>query len=298
MFKAIQAFNIAPSWEQDPEAIQAALEAQRFIECGASQERSIGWAEPRGEKHAPLLESVGGHWILKMMFETKFLPSSVVKEATEKRAEAIEASTGHKPGKKEKKELMEEVRNELLSKAFTKKSAALIWIDPTTKRLVIEAGAGSRSDDIISLLVESLQGFSVKPSTTKQTPAVSMSQWLLDASHLPSNFTADRDCMLKASDESKASIRYAKHALDIEEIQAHIRDGKIPTQLAMTWEDRVSFMLTENGMLKKIEFLDIVFDKTSVENDSGFDAAIAIVTGELTKLIPELLDAMGGEEVV
>ena len=47
--------------------------------------------------------------------------------------------------------------------------------------------------------------------------------------------------------------------------------------------------------LKKITFLDVVFEATSAEKDEGFDADVAIATGELRKLLPELMDALGGE---
>jgi recombination associated protein RdgC len=57
----------------------------------------------------------------------------------------------------------------------------------------------------------------------------------------------------------------------------------------------VSFSLTEGMQLKKITFLDAVFEATATEKDEGFDADVAIATGELSKLIPDLFEALGGE---
>ena len=62
----------------------------------------------------------------------------------------------------------------------------------------------------------------------------------------------------------------------------------------MTWDGRVSFSLTEGMQLKKVTFLDVVFEGAS-EQDGGFDADVAIATGELRKLLPDLLEALGGE---
>ena len=107
-------------------------------------------------------------------------------------------------------------------------------------------------------------------------------------------FTVDRECELKAADEEKAVVRYARHPLDIEEVQAHIAAGKLPTKLALTWDDRVSFMLTEGLQLKKVSFLDTVFEDKAAD-DGGFDTDVAIATGELSKLIPDLIEALGGE---
>lgn len=50
----------------------------------------------------------------------------------------------------------------------------------------------------------------------------------------PSSFTVDRECELKTPDDSKSAVRYARHALDIAEIQGHIQAGKVPTRLAIT----------------------------------------------------------------
>lgn len=99
MFKNLQVFLITSAWTTDLQAAEAALDAARFVECGASQEKSIGWIEPRGEKNGPLIESIGGQWILKMMVESKMLPGSVVKKKVDLRVEEIEAQTGRKPGK-------------------------------------------------------------------------------------------------------------------------------------------------------------------------------------------------------
>ena len=75
---------------------------------------------------------------------------------------------------------------------------------------------------------------------------------------------------------------------EIEEVQAHIAAGKLPTKLAMTWDDRVSFLLTEGLQLKKVTFLDTVFEGTKAD-DGGFDTEVDIATGELRKLIPDLI---------
>jgi recombination associated protein RdgC len=128
------------------------------------------------------------------------------------------------------------------------------------------------------------------------SPQAAMSSWLLEQEP-PACLTVDRECELKAADESKAVVRYVRHALDTEEVKQHIAAGKLPTRLALTWDSRVSFVLTEALQLKKLTFLDSVFEGTSSEKDEGFDADVAIATGELRKLLPDLLEALGGEVI-
>ncbi len=60
----------------------------------------------------------------------------------------------------------------------------------------------------------------------------------------------------------------------------------------------MSFVLTEGMQIKKVQFLEVVFEGTSGSGkDNGFDADAAIATGELQKLLPDLLEALGGEVV-
>ncbi len=287
-------YRIGPGWSATLEQMEEALDKDRFVECGASQERSVGWIEPRGEAHGPLVEAVGGQLILKLMVETKAVPSAVVKRKADERAQQIEATTGRKPGKKETRELRDEAKLSLLPMAFAKRGTVTVWIDPAAQRLVLEAGSQSRADEVISSLVKAFDGFAVLQLNTNTSATAAMSEWL-SSQEPPAGFSIDRECELKAVDASKSVIKYAHHALDIDEVRQHIAEGKLPTRLAMTWEGRVSFMLTESLQIKKVAFLDGVFEGTSQEKEDGFDADAAIATGEMRQLIPSLLLALGGE---
>ena len=287
-------YRVGPEWSATVAQIEESLDAGRFVECGSTQEKSIGWVEPRGEANGPLVESVGGQLILKLMIETRSLPGSVVTRRTKERVALIEATTGRKPGKKETRDIKDDIRLELLPLAFTKQTSIGIWIDPKARLLVIDAASQARTDDVVTMLVKSLDGLSLALLNTKVSPTAAMSDWLI-SQEAPAGFSVDRECELKAADESKAVVRYARHPLDNEEVRQHVQSGKLPTRLALTWDSRVSFVLTERLQIKKLAFLDVVFDGASTGKDDGFDADTAIATGELRKLLPDLLEALGGE---
>ena len=287
-------YRIAPQWQVGLEQVEEALNKAPFMECGATQERSFGFVPPRGEAHGPLAESVGGQWILRFMVEAKVLPGSVLARRVNEKAERIEQETGRKPGKKEKRDLKDEAKLDLLPMAFTKQGSTWVWMDPQARTLVLDTSSQARADEVVSTLVELLPpGFAVALLNTQTSPQAAMSHWLKEQEP-PVGFTVDRECELKAADEEKAVVRYARHPLDIEEVQAHIAAGKLPTKLALTWDDRVSFMLTKGLQLKKVSFLDTVFEDKAAD-DGGFDTDVAIATGELSKLIPDLIEALGGE---
>ena len=101
-------YRIQPGWDAQAVDMEAALDKARFEECGASQEKSIGWVEPRGEQHGPLMEIVAGQRICKLIVEVKAIPSSVIARKANERSAQIEALEGRKPGKKELREIKED----------------------------------------------------------------------------------------------------------------------------------------------------------------------------------------------
>lgn len=296
MFKNVIVYRIGAGWSPTLAQMEDGLDGARFVPCGASQEKSIGWIEPRGEAHGPLVESVGGQLILKLKIETKAVPGAVLTRKAKERTAHIEATTGRKPGKKETREIKDDIKLELMPMAFTKEAAILVWIDLDTKLLVIDAGSQAKADEVVTMLVKCLDGLAVTLLNTQMSPTAAMSDWLI-TQEPPAGFSVDRECELKAADESKAVVRYARHPLDTEEVKQYVQSGKLPTRLALTWDSRVSFVLTEALQLKKLAFLDVVFEGSSTGKDSGFDTDTAIATGELRKLLPDLLVALGGEVV-
>lgn len=271
------------------------LQAHAFVSCGPTQEKSFGFVPPRGEAHGALVESIGGQLIMKLMTETRSVPASAIAHQLDEKLKQILEATGRKPGKKETRDLKDDIRLALLPTAFPKQEATLIWIDLETSMLVIGASSQTKADNVVTCLVRAINDLAIALLNTKTSPMAAMSDWLLSGD-APANFTVDRDCELKACDESKAVIRYSRCRLDSEEIRQHIQNGKMATRLALTWNDRVSFVLTDTHILKRITFLELVFEggKKEGSDEDGFDADVAIMTGELRKLIPDLVGALGG----
>lgn len=279
-----------------PEFIQhEPLNAHTFAECGATQQKSIGWVPPRGHDHGDIIEAIGGEMVLRLRTETKSVPTKVIEKHVDEKSDAIEAATGRRPGRRERKDLKEEALLALLPAAFPKQSDTTAIILPALSMLVIDASSAARAEDVATLLVKCIEGFSVAPIQTNLSPAVAMGQWLLEG-EAPNLFGVGRECLLKAPDETKAAVRYANHTLDIEQVRDHIRAGKVASALRLCWNGRVDFTMTDTLQLKKIRLDDVVFEsgkKGAV--DEAFDADVAILTGELSLLLPQLIEALDGE---
>lgn len=308
MFKSACFFRIAEDFVlPDLDALERVLQKGRFVPCGPTQPESTGWVPPRS-KGKVLAELVGGHLVLKLCTEKRAVPSSAIKAAVDEKIERYKAETGNErvPAKL-KKEFKEEVLLDLLPRAFSKRATTLLWLNPADRFLVVDAGSLSGADRIVSSLLAALlevpgagPALDLQLVHTQSSPSASMAHWL-STREAPWRFTVDRDCELKSADEQKSVVRYARHTLDIDEVGQHIAAGKVPTQLAMTWNDRVSFVLTEAGQVRKIKMLDVVLKEAedgAGKADDNFDANAAILTGELSALIPDLLEALGGEATV
>jgi recombination associated protein RdgC len=296
LFKNVMAYRIGADWTISLTQLEEALDSYRFVECSPSQDKSVGWAEPRGQAHGPLVESVGGQWILKLQIETKAVPGSVVRRKADERIQEIEATTGRKPGKKESREIREDIVHTLLPLAFSKQSQVMVWMDMDSRLLVTDAASQGKSDEVITALVRVLDGLPLTLLQTTVSAQSAMSQWLLTEKEddLPPAFSVERECVLKSTNEDQAVVKFTRHLLATDEVRKHVREGKLPTQLALSWEGKASFVLTETLVLKKVTYLDGVMEDAGADDDK-FDADVILSTGTLGPLLVDLIDALGGE---
>lgn len=276
------------------EALDGALSKQAFTPCGSSDFAASGWVPTRAE--GSLAHVVGQQVLLTFCIEKKVLPGAVVKDALAARAADVEARQGYKVGRKQMKELKEDVTRELLPKAFATRSKTAVWIDSVNNLIFIDAH-GAKVDTILTALFRSIDRLEATQLRCNLSPAAAMTDWLA-SDEAPASFTVDQDAELKDSREGKSTVKFANHRLDVAGLGHHLADGKRCTQLAMTWEDRVSFVLTSNLGLKKIKALDVIKDEAKDNSDdaeSRFNSDFVLMTGELSKLMAGLIEALGGE---
>jgi recombination associated protein RdgC len=299
-FKNLQLYRLPAPWNISRDALNEQLSRGAFHPCGSQDPIARGWVSPQ---EGELVHTVGGQWLLSLAVEQRLLPASVVNQEVGERAAKLAAEQGYPPGRKTLRDMKERVTEELLPRAFTRLRKTAVWIDREQGWLGVDAASLVKAEEALEHLRHCLDDLPLSLIQTQRSPAAVMADWLVggDAS---AGFTIDRDCELKAADEEKAVVRYVRHPLEgkavSEEIRAHIQAGKLPTRLALTWDDRISFILTEKGEIKRLAFLDVLKENVEqgVENaDEIHDAEFALMTGEFTRFIPALLEALGGERL-
>jgi recombination associated protein RdgC len=293
MFKNAQVFTLSQKWEITADQLHAQLSKLPFVSCGSQETQTQGWISPRGNDL--LVHNVHGQFLMTLATEKKLLPSSVINQVTKARAAELEDQQGFAPGRKAMKELKERVTDELLSRAFTQRSNINVWLDLENGWLVIDAGAPAKADAVVKMLLKCCDKLPLEALRTKSSPQAAMTGWLA-SDEAPHKFTIDQDAELRSTNESKATVRYARHTLEHGDVAQHIAAGKECTRLALTWNDRISFVLTDNLTIKRIKPLDVVDEANTkgVNEEERFDSDFTLMAGELGQLLDDLVYALGG----
>jgi recombination associated protein RdgC len=294
-FKNLQLHRLPAPWNVSVEQIEKWLAPHAFQPANSVELQRQGWASPRND--GALVYSINKQLLLTYRAEKKLLPASVVTQVTKARAQELEEQQGFKPGRKQMRDLKEQVTDELLPRAFSIQRDTRVWIDTVNGWLVIDAASQTVGDDVLGLLVKSIDRLPLSSVRVAQAPVAAMTDWLL-AGEGPVNFTLDQDTELRSPAEGNATVRYVGHALEADDMRRHIEAGKQCMRLAMTWNDRVSFVLTPSLTIKRIAPLDVIkdaSDPTAANDDEQFDSDFTLMTGELAKLLDGVLDALGGK---
>ena len=294
-FKNLRIYRLAPSWNLSAEALEDALGRLAFRPGSATDMTAFGWTPPRAE--SGLVHALDGQFLLNLRVEKKLLPTTVINQFARARASEIEEQQGYKPGRKQMKEIKEQVTDELLPKAFSIYRDTRVWIDTRNNWLVIDAGAAAKSDEVMGALAKVLDPFPVIPLYTELSPASAMTNWLI-SDEPPVNFSVDQDTELRSTNETRAAVRYVRQTVEIDDVRKHVQAGKQCTRLALTWADRVSFVMTDGLDIKRVAPLDVLQEGRIPSHDEAeqFDSDFMLMCGELARLLDDLVAALGGEK--
>jgi len=275
--------------------LEEALAAHVLQDCLQMEMQSRGWLMPK-ESQNQFIHSCNQHLLIAFGMEKKLLPASVINQYAKDRLVVLEQHQGYKPSKKQSRDVKEAVMIELMPRALVQRHTTYAWIDTTENLLMIDTANLKKAEELTELLIKSVHGLRVAPFATKISPSAVMTRWL-SGEEPPAVFTIDRDCELQGSDDEKSTVRYTHHVLEANETSRHIKAGKKVTRLALTWANKISFVLQDNLLVKRIAPLDIIKESTdSAESaDDVFDSDFAMMTGELRNLLQDLFHALGGE---
>lgn len=294
-FKNIFIYRLPADCKITADTLQERLAQKPLLPCSGLDKQSRGWISCCNDDR--LVHSANGHILFALGSEQKLLPASVISRFAKERITNIEAQQGYKVGRRELKAIREAITEELLPKSFALLRTSHAWLDTVNNRLIINAASIARAEELLEFLHKTLDDMPVSPLHTTLSPMSAMTDWLA-SNRAPAGFTIDRELELRATGDSRASVRYANHALEGGEILAHIQSGKRAIRLGLTWNSRISFVLTEQLQIKKLQFLDILKEESAAQAESAeelFKLDFTLMTGELAGMLNDLTEALGGE---
>lgn len=291
-FKNLNVYRLPRPWPYSADAMAEHLAALPLRDPETFDARSIGWVAPRDG--GAMVHAVNGQFLFALGIIEKLLPAAVVAQYAADKAQTILEEEGRKVGRKEMRDIREATAIELMPRAFKRRRVMYGWIDPANGWLVIDSGSSAKTEEFIEHLRHTIN-IPLQLVKTKQSPISAMTGWVAEGD-APHAFTIDQDLRLESAEH--ATVNYARHTLEGEEIRQHIAAGKIATQLAMTWDDKISFVLTSDLKIKRLAFLDILkeqADNQAENEDERFDIDFTLMTGEVARLLDSLIAALGGE---
>lgn len=290
LFKQIQLYQLTTSIHSGAAAIAEKLESYVFKPCLPSMPTSSGWVSPVDEEDAPLAIAMNGCIMLCLQTEEKILPASVIRQELNDLVKQREAADARKIRHKEKLSLKDEVMITLLPRAFSKLNRLYAYIDTRNNWLVVGTASAKKAEQFISLFKKSISE-QVYPFELKKLSPI-LTQWLKNQNY-PKDFVIEKSCVLQDPQQQKRVIRCQQQDLFANPIQNLIKDGCEAKQLALNWQDRVTFVLSDEFSLSGIKFQDdLIAEAKDMEAETKLQILAAdflIMSETFSLLLADLL---------
>jgi recombination associated protein RdgC len=297
-FKNLAIYRFTEPFTLSPETLEQKLLQQPFTPCGGHDEFSFGWTSPLGRSSDALIHANNGFMMICAKKEEKVIPSSVINEMLQDRISEIEEREARKLPGKERTRIKDELIFELLPRAFSFSKKTYAYIDSQGGWLVVDAASAKKAEDLLSNLRKCIGSLPVVPIGASIKPANIMTQWLLNHDS-PKDIVIEDECELRSPEEEGGIIRCKRHDLALPEIKNHLDSGKQVIKLAISWADRLSFVLDESLAVKRLKFLDLIQEQAAdieaFDETEQFDADFSIMSAELAQFIPRLLELFNAE---
>ena len=266
-FKNARIFQLTEGFSMDTEAFSEALREHQLKPCGSMDMESLGWVSPFGADNDLFILQSGDALMFTLGGEEKILPTAAVNHQLNQKLEVAVKETGHKPGRKAQSDMKQQLMLEMLPQAFVKPKRIQAYIDKKLDLLVVDAASQNAAENLVTHLRQTLGSFKATAFGASSSMAQVLTQWVTKGS-ADDGFDLSHDIALETLDENKGVVRGRNIEHLDDQMQRHIDNGYLVTQLGLGFQGRVNFSLGHDMGVKSIRFTDMVLDQF----EDGFES--------------------------
>ncbi len=295
--KNLMVYRVNRDIEWDEERLREQLNEFAFVPCRKQEKSKFGWTPPFGKHGTDILHKAGNWFIFMAKKEVKNIPSYFLNEVMATKVEEMEKNEGRPLKKREKDNIKDDVIIDLLPNAFPKSTYTSVWVCVTEGLIVVDASSFSPAEHVLALLRKTIGSLPVVPAIPEVPVENTLTDWV-KSGETPNGFAVLDEVELESLREEGGVIRCKKLELSSEDILNLIEENKIVTKLALDYQDRITFILSEKGDIKRVKFSDDILcqneDIPREDQAARLDADHCLISGELEAFLPNLYRALGG----
>ncbi|WP_426575331.1 recombination-associated protein RdgC (plasmid) [Xenorhabdus stockiae] len=268
-----------------------------FSPCGEHDASRIGWLT---DDDKPAIFVHGNHLLLVAVKEQKDIPAAIIKAQLNAKRENLEAIHNRKLRRSEIAQIKDDVIQELLPRAFAKRSTIQLWIDVDNGLISIDTTSPRTAELVLALLRRTLGSLPVIPMATVNPFALAMTDWLKDSHTLPAKLRLS-DKIQKADliyEEGEVRFNKEDRLTNDEAVSILLAQGRQVCTLGVYLDTQygLDLALTDACKLKKLQF-GVEFSRLHREGDDELAREYAdfiLMVEELRTAYDIIFHAMGG----
>lgn len=270
------------------------LEQAAFTPCMGLDWFSEGFAPPTPFSSDFVFTAKNSNRVC-LKHEEKVLPSASVRDLVNGKVAEIQEAEARNVWYEEKQQLKEQIVDDLLPRALTQSRRTEAIFDTERGFLLVNEASDKRAEQILIKLREALGGLKVAMPYTRESPSSLMTEWLLQG-HAEGGFELGYNVLLQGVGDVVPKVKISKKDLTHPEVIQHAKNGMKVVELELEWREQISFTLTQNFALKRIQFLDVLQEEAEQgDNAASFTFASQIImTTALGGMLDELANLLGG----
>ncbi len=293
MFRSVRFYRFKSPWPGSEQELSDALTRAAFTPCAPLTEKSSGWEPPAEGLDGVMCRRVDGADLLRLRTQSRVLPTAAVDEALEERITAYRTRTGELPGRREKRRLKAQTRDELLTRALLKSERTLGFCLVSEGVIGIDTTSQARAEKFLDFLRTPLQRFDAAPLAFKRPVGELITRIFLGDQ--PERFVLGRECRMLDPHDGKASVRFTDMELADQTVRRHVRDGLRLTHLGLVYDATLSCVLDENAQLSKLKLVGLDEEDAAAHDEplAELDAQFVLLTQTLRRMLADLGQLLG-----